>query len=160
VPGLEHLPELRRNELLAFPAQVNDTTPWTPLVRPLSAARVALATSAGLHLRGDTPFVSDHRDPDQSFRILPADAPLANVLQSHTSIGFDRSGIQRDLNVTYPLERLRELRERGVIGSLGPRCISFMGALRRWQRLEQETGPEAAELLKGDGVEVVLLTPT
>jgi D-proline reductase (dithiol) PrdB len=160
VPRLEHLPELRRNEMLAFPAQVNDESPWTPLSRPLAAARVALVTSAGLHLRGDRPFVSDPRSPDQSYRVLPSDAPLAEVFQSHTSIGFDRSGIQRDVNVTYPIERLRELRERGVIGSLGPRCISFMGALRKWDRLEQESGPAAAALLKADGVEVVLLTPT
>ena len=35
-----------------------------------------------------------------------------------------------------------------------------MGALRTWDVLEGETGPEVAELLKQDGVEVVLLTPT
>lgn len=160
MPRLERLPELRRNELLAFPGQVNETSPWTPLRRPLSLARLALVTSAGLHLRGDRPFVSDHRLPDQSYRVLPSDAPAAEIVQSHTSIGFDRSGIQRDLNVTYPLDRLRELVERGAIGSLAPRCFSFMGALRKWDRLEQETGPAVAAQLQQDGVEVVLLTPT
>ena len=160
MPRLEHLPELARNTVLTFPAQVNAETPWTPLRRPLSQARVALVTTAGLHLRGDTPFVSDHRTPDQSYRRLPSRTPTTDIVQSHTSIGFDRTGIQRDLNVTYPVDRLRELQQRGGIDSLAESFYSFMGALRTWDVLEGETGPEVAELLKQDGVEVVLLTPT
>jgi hypothetical protein len=35
-----------------------------------------------------------------------------------------------------------------------------MGALRTWDVLEGETGPQVAGLLKQDGVDVVLLTPT
>ena len=160
MPRLEHLPDTARNTILAFPAQVNEATPWTPLRRPLGRARVALVTTAGLHLRGDTPFISDHKIPDQSYRRLPSGAPIAEIVQSHTSIGFDRSGIQRDLNVTYPVDRLRELRERGAIGSLAENFYSFMGALRTWDVLEGDTGPQVAELLKRDGVDVVLLTPT
>ena len=160
MPRLEHLPELRRNDTLTFPAQMNEGSPWTPLRRPLSEARVAIVTTAGLHLRGQPPFVTDHRSPDQSYRRLPSDALPAEIVQSHTSIGFDRSGIQRDLNVTYPVDRLRELQERGFIGNLAKDFYSFMGALRKWDRLERESGPEVAALLKQDGVDVVLLTPT
>ena len=160
MPRLEHLPAPARSTILTSPAQVNEETPWTPLRRPLSAARVALVTTAGLHVRGDRPFVSDHKVPDQSYRRLPSATPVADVLQSHSSIGFDRSGIQRDLNVTYPVDRLRELVERGAIGSLAESFYSFMGALRKWDVLEGETGPEVAALLRADGVDVVLLTPT
>jgi D-proline reductase (dithiol) PrdB len=160
MPRLEHLPELARNTALTFPAQTNVETPWTPLRRPLSQARVALVTTAGLHLRGDTPFVSDHKTPDQSYRRLPSATPTSEIVQSHTSIGFDRTGIQRDLNVTYPVDRLRELQERGTIGSLAESFYSFMGALRTWDILEGDTGPQVAGLLKQDGVDVVLLTPT
>jgi hypothetical protein len=56
MPCLEHLPEIARNTVLTFPAQVNVESPWTPLRRPLSQARVALVTTAGLHLRGDRPY--------------------------------------------------------------------------------------------------------
>ena len=160
MPRLEHLPETARNVILTFPAQGNDVTPWTPLRRPLSRARVALVPTAGLHVRGDKPFISDHKVPDQSYRRLPSAAPLAEIVQSHSSIGFDRSGIQRDLNVTYPVDRLRELQARGTIGSLADSFYSFMGALRTWDVLEGDTGPAVAELLKQDGVDVVLLTPT
>lgn len=160
MPRLEHLPEIARNTALTFPAQVNLGTPWTPLRRPLSQARVALVTTAGLHLRGDRPFISDHKTPDQSYRQLPSSAPTTEIVQSHTSIGFDRTGIQRDLNVTFPVDRLRELEQRGMIGSLAENFYSFMGALRTWDVLEGETGPEVARQLQQDGVEVVLLTPT
>jgi D-proline reductase (dithiol) PrdB len=160
MPRLEHLSELARNTVLTFPAQVNAETPWTPLSKPLSRARVALVTTAGLHLRGDAPFVTDHKTPDQSYRRLPSDAPSTEIVQSHTSIGFDRTGIQRDLNVTYPVDRLRELQQRGGIGSLADSFYSFMGALRTWDVLEHDTGPQVAGLLKQDGVDVVLLTPT
>jgi D-proline reductase (dithiol) PrdB len=100
MPRLEHLTEVQRNTILTFPAQVNQTAPWTPLKRPLSEARVALVTTAGLHLRGDRPFITDHKVPDQSWRRLPSDTPTGEIVQSHTSIGFDRAGIDRDLNVT------------------------------------------------------------
>ena len=160
MPRLEHLPEIARNTVLTFPAQVNVESPWTPLRRPLGQARVALVTTAGLHLRGNKPFVSDHRTPDQSYRRLPSAMPSPEIVQSHTSIGFDRTGIQRDLNVTYPVDRLRELAERGTIGSLAESFYSFMGALRTWDVLEGDTGPQVARLLKQDGVDVVLLTPT
>ena len=160
MPRIAHLPELARNTVLTFPAQVNAETPWSPLRRPLSQARVTLVTTAGLHLRGDKPFVSDHKIPDQSYRRLPSATSSTEIVQSHTSIGFDRTGIQRDLNVTYPVDRLRELQQRGVIGSLAESFYSFMGALRTWDVLEHDTGPQVAELLKQDGVEVVLLTPT
>src|SRR5215212_3424405 len=160
MPRLEHLPEIARNTVLTFPAQVNLETPWTPLRRPLGQARVALVTTAGLHLRGDRRFITDHKVPDQSYRRLPSDTPTEEIMQSHTSIGFDRAGIDRDLNVTYPVDRLRELQEQGKIGSLAESFYSFMGALRTWEVLEQQTAPEVAELLRQDNVEVVLITPT
>lgn len=61
---------------------------------------------------------------------------------------------------TFPLDRLHELVQRGVIGSLAPQAYSFMGALRNPRRLLEETGPEGAHRLKDEGVEVVLITPT
>jgi len=146
--------------MLSFPCELNDDAPWTTPARPLSAARVALVTSAGLHLRGDRPFVSDHQIPDQSYRRLPSSAPAAEIVQSHTSIGFDRAGIQQDLNVTYPVDRLRELEQSGQIGSLADTFYSFMGALRRWDLLKSAAGPDVARLMQAEGVDVILLTPT
>ena len=81
-------------------------------------------------------------------------------MQSHFSIGFDRTAIYRDLNVTFPADRLRELAAQGVIGGIAPNHYSFMGALRDCTAIAQRTGPEAAQRLRDEGVDLALLTPT
>jgi D-proline reductase (dithiol) PrdB len=156
MPRLDRLSQTARNGMLTFPAQVNDTAPFVALARPLSACRLALVTSAGLHRRGDRPFGPG----EQTYRVIPSDTPTADIVQSHTSLGFDRVAIMRDINVTFPIDRVRELVGRGEVGGLGPSSYSFMGALRDSARLESETGPEVARRLRDEGVEVVVLTPT
>ena len=56
MPRLDRLPQINRSTLLTFPAQVNDTAPFVALGKPLSACRLAIVTTAGLHRRGDRPF--------------------------------------------------------------------------------------------------------
>ena len=160
MPRLEVLSEVNRRTLEFFPCLEHDDTPWTPLPKPLSECTLALVTSAGIHLRGDQPFSRDVPGGESSYRVIPSDADPADIIQSHFSIGFDRTAIYRDLNVTFPVDRMRELVERGVIGGIAPNNYSFMGALRDPSRMIQETGPEVARRLKDEGVDVVLLTPT
>jgi D-proline reductase (dithiol) PrdB len=156
MPRLDRLPPLNRNNLLMLPVQVNDTAPFTPLPRPLSACRLAIVTTAGLHRRGDRPFGPG----EQSYRTIPADTPAADILQSHTSLGFDRVPIMRDLNISFPMDRLRELVARGELGGTGPHHYSFMGALRDVRRVQEETGAEVGRRLRDEGVQVALVTPT
>ena len=161
MPRLDTLSDVQSNMLRMYPCMEHDDAPWTPMRKPLSDSRVALVTSAGLHLRGDKPFISDLRGKgDTSYRVLPRCTPASEIIQSHTSIGFDHTGIYRDINVTYPIDRLEELREQGVIGSLADNYYSFMGAIRDATELATETGPEAARRMLDEGVEVVFLTPT
>lgn len=155
-PRLDRLPEPNRKNLLALPMQVNDTAPFVRLVKPLTACRVTIVTTAGLHRRGDRPFGPG----EQTYRVIPADTPAADIIQSHTSLGFDRVPIMRDVNISYPIDRLRELAARGELAGLAPNGYSFMGAQRELGRIEEETGPEVARRLHEDGADVVLLTPT
>ena len=92
--------------------------------------------------------------------MIPADTRAADIVQSHTSLGFDRTAIMRDLNVSFPADRVRELVERGLLGGLGPNHYSFMGALRDLARIGVETGPEVGGRLRAEGVDVALITPT
>lgn len=156
MPRLDRLPEIARNAVLTLPVQINETAPFTPLRRPLAESRVAIVTTAGLHLRGDRPFVA----ADPSYRIIPSQSATKDILQSHTSIGFDRVPIYRDLNVVFPIDRLREMAARGEVGGLGPNFYSFMGAQRDPIRIQTETAPQVARRLMEEGVDVVLITPT
>ncbi len=160
MPRLERLSEMLRQVLESFPCFEQDTAPWQPMRQDLSNSKLALVTSAGLHLRGDKPFISNPKGGDSSYRVIPSTAQATEIAQSHTSIGFDRTAIYQDINVTFPIDRLRELVDKGSIGSLSQHYYSFMGALRNPQRLIDETGPEVARRLKDAGVDVVFLTPT
>jgi len=156
VPRLDRLPEGNRKNLLALPVQVNDGTPFVPLRRPLAACRLAVVTTAGLHRRGDRTFGPG----DQTYREIPADTPTVDIVQSHTSLGFDRVAIMRDVNISFPIDRLRELVGHGILGGLAPHSYSFMGAQREVTRIETETGPEVGRRLWEEGVDVALITPT
>lgn len=156
MPRLDRLPQINRNNLLTFPAQVNDTAPFVRPAKPLSACRLAIVTTAGLHRRSDRPFGPG----DQTYRMIPSDTPTADIIQSHTSIGFDRVPIMWDIDISFPIDRLREVTARGQLGGFGPNCYSFKGAQRDCNRIESETGPDAARRLRDEGVDLALITPT
>lgn len=156
MPRLDHLPEVLRNTLLTLPVQVNQDAPFSPLTKPLADCRVAVVTTAGLHLRDDRPFAGG----DTSYRAIPSTSRQDEILQSHASIGFDRTATQRDLNIVFPLERMRELVARRELGSLSHTWYSFMGAQRDATPIETGSAPEVAARLKAEGTDVVFLTPT
>jgi D-proline reductase (dithiol) PrdB len=156
MPRLDRLPRLNRDTLLMLPVPVNDTAPYTRLATPLAASRLAIVTTAGLHRRADRPFGPG----EQSYRVIPSGTPAADIVQSHTSLGFDRVPTMRDLNISFPVDRLGELVTRGELGSAAPYHYSFMGALRDLRRIQEETGPEVGRRLRDEGVDAVLITPT
>jgi len=155
MPRLDRLPPPNRTNLLNLPVQVNDTSPFRPLTKPLANCRLAIVTTVGVHRRGDRPF----GPADQSYRVIPSSTPPIDIIQSHTSLGFDRVPIMRDLNVSFPIDRIRELAARGEV-ELAPNHYSFMGAQRDLLRIESETGPEVGRRLRDDGADVALITPT
>lgn len=156
MPRLETLSDLSRNSILALPVDINEPMPLTTPGTPLADATVALVTSAGLHGRADAPF----RKFDPSYRVVRSDLSLDEIVVTHTSIGFDRVPMQQDLNIVFPVDRINELAERGVIGALAPNNYSFMGAQRDLTVVKEQTGPEVAERLVSEGVDVVVMTPT
>jgi D-proline reductase (dithiol) PrdB len=91
------------------------------------------------------------------YRIIPADTLPGDLRMSHISVNFDRSGFQEDVNVVFPLERLREFEAGGVIGAISDFHYSFMGAAPI--RALEPKARELAALLKQDRVDAVLLTP-
>ncbi|MFN7930609.1 MAG: glycine/sarcosine/betaine reductase selenoprotein B family protein [Blastocatellia bacterium] len=136
-----------------------DPVPCTPMRRPLSEARVALVTSAGVHLPEQEPFDHSIKGGDTSFREIPNNVVTQTLRESHRSPGFDHTGIQADRNLAFPLDRFREFEAQGVIGTLNQRHFSFMGSIVLPRKLINETSAQVARMLREDGVDVVLLTP-
>ena len=127
--------------------------------KPLSECRLALVSTAAFVRPGQKPFDESIRGGDFSFREIPGDADVRQLIESHRSESFDHTGIHQDPNLAFPLDRARELAERGRIGSLNRRHLSFMGSITAPGRLMQQPAPEAARLFVEDAVDVALLVP-
>ena len=149
---LTSLPPAQAQRLAELECPKFATRPWVS-GPALSRRRVAIVSSAGLVVRGENPFRG--RDPD--YRAIPADTRPAELLMSHISINFDRTGFQEDWNTAFPLDRLNELAADGAIGSVARTHYAFMGAT---DPVDME--PYARELagrLKEDRVDAVILPP-
>ena len=149
---LDQLPEPLRSRLSGLECPTFEDDPWVE-GPPLKERRVAIVSTAGLHRRTDRPFELMSGE----YRVIPGDTNMNDLIMSHVSPNFDRTGFQTDLNVVFPLDRLRELVEGKVIGSLANYHYSFMGATD--PRQMEGAARALAPLLTRDRVNAVLLVP-
>lgn len=133
--------------------------PTAKLEKPLSECKFALVTTAGLMRPDDERFSNLVKLGDTSFREIPSDFPVQELIEDHASDSFNHDGIEADKNLAFPLDRFRELEAEGKIGSLNHRHFSFMGSIISPSGLVKKTAPDAANLLKEDGVDAVFLAP-
>ncbi|MBI4465457.1 MAG: hypothetical protein HY647_12190 [Acidobacteria bacterium] len=133
--------------------------PATAPVKPLAVARIALITTAGLHLAEQEPFDTSIKGGDCSYRWIPAEVSLTELQMTHRSHAFDRQGVDQDRNLCFPLDRFREFEAEDVTGSLNHRHLSLMGSITAPGRLLRQTAPEVARELKRDQVDLAFLVP-
>ena len=127
---------------------------WANLQTDVSALRIALITTAGLHFRDDPSF----EFADASFRPISGRENADSLIMSHSSVNFDKSGFAEDVNLVFPIDRFRELETEKKIGSLAEVHYSFMGAGLMPAAYEQAAS-QVAGMLKQDLVDAVFLTP-
>ena len=156
---LSELPLAVRLRVAAYRWRRVDPVPWSPLTRPLAAARVALLSSAGLAPPDGAPFDASVRGGDWSHRWVAVDADLAALTESHRSLSWDHAGVAADRNLALPLDRLRELVAAGRVGAVAPRHVSIMGSITAPGRLVAETAPRIVEGLLADRVDAAALVP-
>jgi D-proline reductase (dithiol) PrdB len=118
----------------------------------VEARRVAIVSTASLHGRDDRPFTV----AATYYCIVPGKT-AADLVMSHVSCNVDCTDFQQDINVVFPIDRLRELAAQGSIGSVAGFHFSVMGATTP-EHLET-AAHEIAGLLKADVVDAVLLVP-
>ena len=142
-----------RAHAATLPAPQFSKLAWV-VPEPLSSATVAIVTSAALYGAGDEPFTA----ADTSYRFI--EAHRRDLVLGHWSPNFDRAGVTLDLNVVFPIDRLVELADRGVIGAVASRHLAFAGNQPDdVATIRFDSGPAAAAELRADGVDVVILTP-
>lgn len=142
---------------LKYPYRRQPPPALQPLGKPLARARVALITTAGLTIEGQPPF--DMKSPlgDASFRLLPHAAPAEAFVLG--PVGYDRSGIDADLEVALPRRALDRLVARGLVGQAAEHHLGFMGYVPFTKPLVRGSAVVAAEVLLAQGVEVAVLGP-
>jgi D-proline reductase (dithiol) PrdB len=149
---IDEFPDDARTEYLNREMPKFEDTPLLPSP-PLREQRIALISTAGLHRRGDRQFTEQSGD----FRVIPRDLPDEDIVMSHISTNFDRLGFMQDVDVAFPINRLKELAEEGVIGSVSEFHFSFMGATPPEQM--EPSIREMVQTMKADNVSAVVLCP-
>lgn len=163
VDSFKFLPGSIANYYRNLPVQREEPIPFTPLSKPLSECRFALVTTAGIHQKGGEPpfdMEREKREPmwgDPTFRRIPRDVKQEEIGACH--LHTNNRDVLLDLNIALPVQRFLELEAEGAIGALAPTSYSFMGYQMDTAEWRQRYAPEAAALMKGEGVDAVFLTP-
>lgn len=127
--------------------------------KPLAECKVAVVTTAGIHHKDQPTFDMMDLNGDPTFRIIDATLPIETLMITHDY--YDHSDADKDINIVFPIERLKELEAEKVIGKVSRTHYGFMGHIKgpHVRTLIDQKVPEVVEILKKDSVDVVLLTP-
>ena len=131
-----------------------DPPPWATIDKPLAQCRITLIGSGGIYQHGQIAF---HTKDDTSIRVISSQTPTSELRTAH--FAYDQTDARVDPNCVYPLDRLRELADDGVIGGLTESAFAFMGGIYSIRRLEAETAPLLVEHCLAQEPDLVLLVP-
>jgi D-proline reductase (dithiol) PrdB len=127
------------------------------VTRKLSEMTIAIVSTAGVHLKGQEPF---NTAGDDTWRVVPGNASIADLMITHGAPEehYDRTQANQDMNVIFPIDRLRELAAEGFIGAVSEKHLTLMGYSLRLQKYYNETAPAVAKEIERSPVDAVLLT--
>jgi D-proline reductase (dithiol) PrdB len=147
---LAEMPDKQRNMIVNQELPEYDNTPCAD-GPSLSERKIAIITTAGLHRREDNVFTPGVGE----YRVIPSNTDINNLIMSHVSTNFDRTGFQQDFNTVFPIERLQELKNSGEIGEVASYHYAFMGATP--PMAFEAVAKDLVGILKSDKVTGVIL---
>ena len=131
--------------------------PFTPFEGELEKSTVAIVTAAGVHLREQEPFNVSDELGDLGYRVIPEDVDSTQLMVTHHH--YDHSDADKDINVVFPIDALRELQEEGFIRSIAKKHVGYMGYTMQLKAMYEGTAREIAnEIDKGSRADLVVLT--
>jgi hypothetical protein len=141
-----------------------DDGPFTPLSKPVSSSRLMMVSSAGMEFLPDDgpepmPFKGiniGEKDKAEVFSI-PSDIPkekLKYITGAHNRAESDMP----DIDAFFPVTRLRELRDEGLIGSLAENYLRIRPCYSTSKTMKLDA-PEVLKHCREDAVDVALLVP-
>ena len=151
---LEDLPIYEQEHLLSKLLPPLGKLEWVKHEKHISEMKFAIITTAGLTYKDDDNF----NFIDASYRAIPKETQSEDILMTHSSVNFDKTGFQEDINVVFPIDRFKELEEKGLIGSLADINYSFMGAGLLPDAYEDSV-KDLSIILKQDHIDAVIVLP-
>lgn len=128
--------------------------PWSPIDKPLSESKLMLIGSGGVYKMGQVAF---HTKDDTSVRVIDSKTDTAHLRTAH--FAYDQTDARTDVNCVFPLDRLRELADSGVIGELASEAYGFMGGIYSTRRMMAETAETLLQCCRAQEPDIVLLVP-
>lgn len=144
-----------------YPGSMILKTDYVPLARlkkPLSEARITLISSCGVHLKTDRAMDVCHPLGDFTFRRVPSQARPEDLIIHQLKYPHDDADL--DINVIFPIQRLQELVDEGILGSLTPNFFSFIGYNMDPEKFGRTVALDIAKsVVEGEAADAALLAP-
>lgn len=131
--------------------------PFTPFESELARTTIAIVTAAGVHRKDQEPFNIADELGDLGYRVIPEDVDSSQLKVTHHH--YDHTDADRDINVVFPIDVLRELKAVGFIRGVARKHVGYMGFTMQLKAMYEGTAREIAnEIDKGSGADAVVLT--
>lgn len=142
-----------------MPPVAFEPTPMPAAIKDLSHARVMLITDGGLVPKGNPDRIQGTAATRWGSYSVEGRDDLCGDDYEISHGGYDARFVQEDPDRLVPLDVLREMEKRGVIGKLHDEFISTSGRVNPLSNTRR-LGREMAQKIKRDGVDAVILTST
>ena len=133
--------------------------PMPAAIKDLSQARVMLITDGGLVPKGNPDKIQGTAATRWGSYSIEGQDDLRGEEYEISHGGYDARFVQEDPDRLVPLDAMREMEKRGVIGKLHDEFISTSGRVNPLSNTRR-LGREMAQKAKRDGVDAVILTST
>ena len=109
-----------------------------------------------MHHKSDEAVDIINAHGDWTFREIPNDISTSELTITHSH--YSHVDADRDVNCMFPLDRLRELCDQGIIGGVASKSFSIMGFNPDPANLTEKTAPSLADGFKATGADLVFMT--
>jgi D-proline reductase (dithiol) PrdB len=131
--------------------------PFTPFDRALQKSTIAIVSAGGVHLKEQEAFNIADELGDLSYRVIPPDVDSSELMVTHHH--YDHTDADKDINVVFPIDALRDLQNEGFIEGVARKHVGYMGYTMQLKAMYEGTAPEIAnEIDRGSRADAVVLT--
>ncbi len=135
----------------------NDDIPFTKLNKQLKDCTVAVVTTAGVYVHGDQPFdITNREDVDETYREIPTVTANSELRLGHEH--FNKRFANEDINVVFPIDRLKALVDQGFINGVADSNFSITGYIPKPEKI-YDTGRQIAKRMAELAVDIALIVP-